>query len=300
LTGTEGTAAGPSVWNEAAARSLEERLVGMRTKLEIAQTLDDFQDVGRRARQILIDLGNLVFDASMLKVGVQVPGANDAKARLDAFFEHERPGSANADLRRMMRAAFTLANTVTHAGASAEHAFAVAEATMLVVRVVAKIRGSDADWFGLSTGEAAAMERQTEASRARRGEILGLIRAELARVAGQMADRQERSFPPMNRLTGSMWRPLSVELAPLIEVDLFGKIASAYELLEAEIALEDRWLVARAAGGGVAQIQGRFFAEQLKLHDRDLWRLACDACRAIDAAVVADGGSRGSEVFCPF
>jgi len=280
---------------------LEERLVGMRTKLEIAQTLDDFQDVGRRAREILIDLGNLVFDNSMLKVGEQVPGANDAKARLDAFFAYQRPGSANADLRQMMRAAFTLSNTVTHADdASAEHAFAVAEATMLVVRVVAKIRGGDADWFGLSAGEAAAMERQAEASRARRGEILGLIRAELARVAGQMVDRQERSFPPMNRLTASMWRPLSVELAPLIEGELFGKIAGTYELLEAEIALEDRWLVARAAGGGVAQIQGRFFAEQLKLHDRDLWRLACDACRAIDAAVIADGGSPGSELFCPF
>jgi hypothetical protein len=42
-----------------------------------------------------------------------------------------------------------------------------------------------------------------------------------------------------------------------------------------------------------------FIANQLKLHDKDTWDRACGACKAMDVALVADGGEAGKEMFCP-
>jgi hypothetical protein len=66
-------------------RDLEARLGGTQRELMDATTKDDFQDVGRRCREVLIDLGNVVFDESSLAEGEVLPGRNDAKARIGFF-----------------------------------------------------------------------------------------------------------------------------------------------------------------------------------------------------------------------
>jgi hypothetical protein len=127
-------------WGEDTIDGVEHRLGGLKARLESAKTLDDYQDVGRRAREILIALARLVPAEDMLPVGKEPPGASDAKERLDLYFERRFGGKANEEMRRFMKAAVALANSVTHSGDTSEvHAFAVAQATLLIVRVMARL-----------------------------------------------------------------------------------------------------------------------------------------------------------------
>ncbi|MBI3748058.1 MAG: hypothetical protein HY262_04320 [Chloroflexi bacterium] len=127
-------------WGEDTIDGVEHRLGGLKARLESAKTLDDYQDVGRRAREILIALARLVFSEDMVPVGKEPPGPSDAKERLDLYFEHRFGGKANEEMRRFMKAAVALANSVTHSGDTDEvHAFAVAQATLLIVRVTARL-----------------------------------------------------------------------------------------------------------------------------------------------------------------
>lgn len=138
---------GVADWGEGKVEGLEHRIDGLKATLETAQDLDDYQDVGRRSREILIDLASIVFDSSMVDVGEPIPGSSDAKARLDIFFDRRFPGRSNEEMRRFMKSAVALANSVTHSDDTASvHAYAVAQATVLLVRVVTKLdEGLDDD-----------------------------------------------------------------------------------------------------------------------------------------------------------
>lgn len=156
--------------------------------------------------------------------------------------------------------------------------------------------------------ELAAEERE-----ARRGEqiandrrvaVLSLLREELGRVPDQMGQRQDRGHPPFDRLTDILWRAFSSsgELRWIEDVELLKTIASAYDLVAVEIALESRWLELRLVTGGNAPQADSFIAGQLKRHDHDAWRRACDACKALDQALRAAGSSPGANadhLFCP-
>lgn len=152
-----------------------------------------------------------------------------------------------------------------------------------------------------SEDDAARARQEMETTRTRRVALMSLLRTELGLVVGQMPTRQDRSSPPFDRLSDILWRSVSLagEMRWIEDLQLLRQIASTYDLLAVEVDLEQRWLVARATGGGVEQVVGKFMAQQLRLHDRDLWRQACDACKAIDAALVADGEPPGAEIFCP-
>jgi hypothetical protein len=133
-------ATGVADWGEDNIDGIEHRVAELKGRLEGARSLDDYQDIGRRAREILIALGRLIFDEGMVPSGQAVPGATDAKARLDLYFDRRFPGKANEEMRRFMKAAAALANSVTHSNDTADvHAFAVAQATVLIVRVAAKL-----------------------------------------------------------------------------------------------------------------------------------------------------------------
>lgn len=131
-------------WGPATAGDIEDRLEGLREELVNASSLDDYQDVGRRTREILIELARNVFDASMVPSGEETPGISDTKRMLDYFFEARLPGNANAVMRALMRAADKLANTETHSSdASAVHAYAVAQAGVLIMRVAQMLKGDN-------------------------------------------------------------------------------------------------------------------------------------------------------------
>ena len=87
------------------------------------------------------------------------------------------------------------------------------------------------------------------------------------------------------------------------DVALLRSIASAYDLLGVEIEWENRWLQARSVAGSGKVVSEDYIANQLRLHDRDLWRLACDACKAMDMALIADrapAGSNADSLVCPY
>lgn len=119
---------------------LEIRVDGLKGELDSAVTHDDLQDVGRRSREIIIDLANLLFDDWMVPEGSEVPGRSDAKRRIEYFLAEALPGEPNSTLRGLIRAAYSLNQTVTHSNSiSSVDAFAAAQATVLLVRVLRRV-----------------------------------------------------------------------------------------------------------------------------------------------------------------
>jgi hypothetical protein len=133
----------PDGWSD-----LEKRLAGLRDEMDNATTLDHHQDVGRRGREIIIDVVNEMFEPSMVPVGTEPPKASNAKARFDHIVQAYAPGSSHAELRGVMRSAWDLAQKVTHGDVTRVDAFAAAQATVLVVRTLAEMHRS-----GHPTGE---------------------------------------------------------------------------------------------------------------------------------------------------
>ncbi len=121
------------------------RIAGLSTELAGAAIRDDLQDVGRRAREILIDCGQLLADTSLIPAGQPAPKAGDAKAWLDLFLVARASGSHRDALRRFIRAAWELAQTVTHGDIDRVEAFAAARATVLAVRTLQALAGADPD-----------------------------------------------------------------------------------------------------------------------------------------------------------
>src|SRR5947209_6632028 len=112
---------------------LDARVAGLADELARASTADDLQDVGRRAREILIDCARLLADTSLVPAGQAQPKAGDAKAWLDLFLAANASGSSREELRRLVRATWDLAQKVTHGDRDRVDAFAAAQATVLVV-----------------------------------------------------------------------------------------------------------------------------------------------------------------------
>jgi hypothetical protein len=113
---------------------LDARVAGLITELDGAMSRDDLQDVGRRSREIVIDCAKLLADPSLVSAEQVPPKAGDAKAWLDLFLAARASGSHRDELRRFIRAAWDLAQTVTHGNVGRVEAFAAAQATVLVVR----------------------------------------------------------------------------------------------------------------------------------------------------------------------
>jgi hypothetical protein len=131
--GQSATDPGPATtnWPE-----LERRVAGLHEKLQTARSPDDLQDVGRRAREILIDLAGLVYRSDMLPADQdEQPKAGDAKNRLTQAAAALMSGQSHDDWRKLIRAAWDLANTITHSTSiNRVNTFAAVQATVLLVR----------------------------------------------------------------------------------------------------------------------------------------------------------------------
>ena len=119
---------------------LEDRLAGLRAEVDGATVLDQFQDVGRRSREILIDVVNLVFTAEMVPDGEEQPKSSDARSRFDFILKTRADGRPHAELRKLMRAAWDLAQKVTHGDITRVDAFAAAQCAVLLVRTLAEMQ----------------------------------------------------------------------------------------------------------------------------------------------------------------
>lgn len=106
---------------------LESRVAGLRQEIYHATSLSEFQGVGRRSREILVDV-DLVFTAEMIPGGAAPPKAGDAKARFDLVVQAKMAGPSHAELRKVMRAVWELTQKVTRgSGITRVDAFAAAQ-----------------------------------------------------------------------------------------------------------------------------------------------------------------------------
>lgn len=119
---------------------LDGRVRGLVDEIANARERDDWQDVGRRAREILIDGAKLIADPALVPEGVDEPKAGDAKAWLGYFLDRYAAGSVHKELRALLRAAWDLAQKVTHGDIDRADAFAAAQSVILVVRVVQQLK----------------------------------------------------------------------------------------------------------------------------------------------------------------
>ncbi len=89
--------------------------------------------------RIAIDLANLVYRPDMTPEGEPALHGSNAKGKLEAYLQTKVPGPQNDELRKAVRASWDLANKVTHGSIRRHHAFAAAQATVMLVRTVAAI-----------------------------------------------------------------------------------------------------------------------------------------------------------------
>ncbi len=118
---------------------LEARVRELGPLLERANTLDEVQDVGRRCREIVNDLADVVVAAANPPVDAE-PFGSDRKAKLAAFLARAAAGLSSDELRRMVIATYNLANAVTHSSrGSRVEAVAAAHSAVLLVRTMREL-----------------------------------------------------------------------------------------------------------------------------------------------------------------
>lgn len=115
---------------------LNARVTGLLDEVNTARDRDAWQDVGRRSREILIDLGKLIADAVALPDGQDPPKGADPRAWFDVLLGAHASGADKKELRQMMRATWDLAQKVTHGDIDAVDAYSSAQATVLLVRSI--------------------------------------------------------------------------------------------------------------------------------------------------------------------
>jgi hypothetical protein len=120
-------------------KALDLRVGGIISKLGRAVTTDDLQDVGRRCREVLIDLAKLIKDPSLVPAGQEEPKGADAKAWLDLLLATRASGAAWADFRKFVKVAWDLAQRVTHGDVQRVESYAAAQATVLIVRTLQQL-----------------------------------------------------------------------------------------------------------------------------------------------------------------
>jgi hypothetical protein len=129
---------------------LDGRITGLASELSQAVNQDDLQDVGRRAREVLIDCAKLLADPELVPSGQTAPKAGDAKAWLDLFLAEYASGPSRDELRKLVRATWDLAQKVTHGDLGRIEAYATAQATVLLARTLEQLatvdEGEDEDF----------------------------------------------------------------------------------------------------------------------------------------------------------
>lgn len=118
---------------------LNDRIDGLRGKIANAATLDDWQDCGRRSREILVHLSRLMSQRLAPYATDDAPKAADGKAWMDVFLGQYVAGSSHKTLRQFYRSTWELSQSTTHANVDEVEAFASAQAVVLLVRTTERI-----------------------------------------------------------------------------------------------------------------------------------------------------------------
>jgi len=128
----------PTGWQK-----VDRQLQEMRSRLDSADTEEQYQAVGLLCREVLISVAQEVYDPSLhTPIGDKAPSETDAKRMLEAIFEVELKGSSNEEARAHAKAAVRLALALQHKRlADFRTAALCAEGTWSVVNMLAIVAG---------------------------------------------------------------------------------------------------------------------------------------------------------------
>jgi hypothetical protein len=128
----------PTGWQK-----VDRQIQKIRTRLDTANTEEDFQSVGLLCREVLISVAGEVFDPSrhLTTDGVE-PSTTDAVRMIDAFVAHELRGKENEEVRPGVKAVWKLAVALQHKrNANFRYAALTAETTAAMVNMLAILSG---------------------------------------------------------------------------------------------------------------------------------------------------------------
>ena len=113
----------------------------LRRHIHAARSAQDYRNVGNDCVAVLERLSDIVFDPGIhLEGGEQVPPVANTKVRLGKFVEHAAPGSANAEIRKVARAAIELAQAIKHQGEpTRRNAGIAADSVILLANILRRL-----------------------------------------------------------------------------------------------------------------------------------------------------------------
>ena len=120
--------------------TLAERAFDLKTEYEAANTIDDWQDVGRRARQVIIEAVKVAWDEGMVPETEPQPKVDDVTTKLDQLLAVRIPGPTNQRLRKFIRSALSLGHETTHSeGQEGIEAMTSAMGASMAVRLLQEL-----------------------------------------------------------------------------------------------------------------------------------------------------------------
>lgn len=103
------------------APQLLRKLRSIAAQIDLATEIEDFQSIGVQSREILIELGNYIYDSHMAGNQEQ-PQASNFKKKAELTIQFYLNGSDNADYRSMIKklteATWEYANKITHSSSA--------------------------------------------------------------------------------------------------------------------------------------------------------------------------------------
>lgn len=138
-------------------QSLQATLDGIEADLRTAQADDDYQAVGTRCRELIISLGQAVYDSERHGRDDTSPSPNDGEELISRVLDHALAGSSAAEARGFLRKLIPLVNAVVHRRpASARDALIAVAGTRCLLESLRAIEGIGPvlgqPWAGVVTG----------------------------------------------------------------------------------------------------------------------------------------------------
>jgi hypothetical protein len=120
---------------------VDEELAGMRRHFEMAQTPQDYRNVGNDAAMVTEALSRQLYDpVKHLREGEDEPAVGKTKQRLERFVEDALPGRESVALRRLVRASIEAAQEVKHSDTPTRRdAGLVADSIILVANLLRRL-----------------------------------------------------------------------------------------------------------------------------------------------------------------
>ncbi len=136
----EGVSEGPTGWPK-----IDDRMRRLRKLFREARDADAYNGIGLQCIKILALLGRVIFDPDRdLPNGEDVPGLDDAKARIAFFVQRAAPGKSGENLRKLVNVAYAQANAAKHRHTATRiDAGVAANATALIVSTLRLLDEND-------------------------------------------------------------------------------------------------------------------------------------------------------------